>query len=94
MHMKGCVNMSKWKFTLPNSKALRQAIEDEDSDAILRQIVIAYEELSKILEEDMTSEIESVRDDIECQAFDEDSVNYQLSNLYDICDARKVWIEL
>lgn len=30
--------MSKWKHTLPNSKDLRKAIEDEDSDAIFREI--------------------------------------------------------
>lgn len=86
--------MAKWKFNLPNSNTLRQAIEDEDSDAILREIVKAYKWIAETFDEDMTAEIESVNDDIECQAFDEDSVNYHLNNLYDECDDRKVWIEL
>ena len=84
----------KWKFTLPNSKALRKAIEDEDSDNILREIVKAYEWMSTALNEDMTAEIENVTDDIECQAFDEDSVNYHLGDFFDICDARGVWVEV
>lgn len=86
--------MAKWKYNLPNSSTLRQAIEDEDSDAILRQIVEGYKWMAKTFDEDMTSEIESVNDDIECQAFDEDSVNYHLNDFYDECDCRKVWIEL
>lgn len=86
--------MAIWKFNLPNSNALRQAIEDEDYEAILRQIVEAYKWLAETFNDDMSSEIESVSDDIECQAFDEDSVNYHLESLYDECDYRKVWIEL
>lgn len=84
----------KWKFTLPNGKALRQAIEDEDSETILREIIKAYEWMAETLEEDNTNEIASVTDDLECEAFDEDSVNYHLDGLYDYCDARKVWVEL
>lgn len=86
--------MAKWEFNLPNSNALRQAIEDEDSFEILKQIAEAYKWMSQTFNDDMQSEIESVNDDIECQAFDEDSVNYHLNNLYDECDFRKVWIEL
>lgn len=86
--------MSKWKFNLPNSNALRQAIEDEDSETILKQIVEAYKWIAETFNEDMTSEIDSVQNDIECQAFDEESIDYHLNDLYDECDYRKVWIEL
>lgn len=92
--MKGCANMPKWKYTLPNSKELRQAIENEDSDTILREIINAYKWMETQFQEDNSSEISSIEDDIECQAFDEDSVNYHLEGLYDICDERKVWIEI
>lgn len=86
--------MAKWKYNLPNSSTLRQAVEDENSEEILKQIVEAYKWMAKTFDEDMTSEIEIVNDDIECQAFDEDSVNYHLNDLYDECDCRKVWVEL
>ena len=86
--------MAKWKYNLPNSSTLRQAVEDENSEEILKQIVEGYKWMAKTFDEDMTSEIESVNDDIECQAFDEDSVNYHLNAFYDECDCRKVWIEL
>lgn len=86
--------MSEWKYNLPNGKALRQAIEDEDSDAIYREIIEGYKWLETTLREDNSCEIMSVEDDLECEAFDEDSVNYHLSDFYDYCDARKVWVEL
>ena len=34
--------MAKWKYNLPNSSTLRQAVEDENSEEILKQIVEAY----------------------------------------------------
>lgn len=88
--------MNKWKFTLPNSKALRQAIADEDSDAVYREIIKAYEWISQRFDDDyiIDSLIEEVQWDLDCQAFDEDSVNAHLDNFYQYCDARRVWIEL
>lgn len=94
--MKGCAIMANWKFTLPNSSELRQAIENEDSDAIYREILKAYEWISQRFDDDYTidSLMEEVQWDLDCQAFDEESVNSHLEELYNYCDARKVWIEL
>lgn len=86
--------MSKWKYTLPNSKELRKAIEDEDSDAIFREIINAYKWMETHLGEDNSFEINHVEDDIEVEAFDEDSVNMHLEDFWDACDARRVWVEL
>lgn len=83
----------RWKHTLPNSKALRDAIEEEDGSKVLTEIVNAYKWIESTFREDMSMEIANVTDDIECEAFDEDSANYHLESLYDECDARKVWIE-
>lgn len=86
----------QWKFTLPNSKELRQAVEDENGEVVLNEIVKGYEHLSKRFGDDeyFNECIQSVKDDIECGAFDEDSANYHLTQFYDECDDRKVWIEL
>ena len=86
--------MSKWNCTLPNSKELRKAIEDEDSDAIFREIINAYKWMETRFGEDNSSEICQVEDDLEVEAFDEDSVNMHLEDFWDACDVRKVWVEL
>ena len=86
--------MSKWNYTLPNSKDLRKAIEDEDSDAIFREIINAYKWMEIHFSEDNSSEICQVEDDLEVEAFDEDSVNMHLEDFWDACDARRVWVAL
>lgn len=88
--------MSKWKFTLPNSKELRYAIGIEDCDAIYRQIIEAWKWLASTRDDDYTidSYLDDVEFDLECQAFDEESVDSHLSNLYDYCDENGVWIEI
>lgn len=86
--------MSKWKYTLPNSKELRKAIEDEDGDAIFREIINAYKWMETHFGEDNFSEICQVEDDLEVEAFDDDSVNMHLEDFWDACDVRKVWVEL
>ena len=85
--------MSKWKYTLPNSKELRQAIEDEDSDTIYKEILKSYEWAESVFH-DTFHEIQDVQDDLEVEAFDEDSVNMHLQDLWDYMDMRKVWVEL
>jgi hypothetical protein len=86
--------MSKWKYTLPNSKELRKAIEDEDSDKIFREIINAYKWMETHFGEDNSFEIRHVEDDLEVEAFDEDIVNMHLEDFWDACDARRVWVEL
>lgn len=86
--------MGKWNYTLPNSKELRKAIEDEDSDAIFREIIKAYKWMETRFGEDNFFEINYVEDDLEVEAFDEDSVNMHLEDFWDACDARRVWVAL
>lgn len=86
--------MSKWKFTLPNSKDFRRAVADEAYETVLNEIIKGYGHIQTRTGEDMSSEIKSVEEDIEFQAFDEDSVNYHLENFYTDCDIRGVWIEI
>ena len=85
-----------WVFTLPNGSKLRELIENEDHKAVLEEIITSYKLIASHFEEDEEDiyEIDSINDDIECEAFDEDSVNYHLEGLYDYCDSRRVWVEL
>lgn len=86
--------MNKWKYNYPASKELRQAIEDEDSDLIYREIIKAYKWAEEYFAEENDIEISEVEDDLECQAFDEDSVNMHLEDLWNYFDARRVWVEV
>ena len=86
--------MSKWNYNLPNSKELRQAIEDEESELIYKEILKAYEWMETHFGEDNSSEILQVEDDLEVEAFDDDSVNMHLEDFWDACDARRVWVAL
>ena len=92
---KGCVIM-RWVFTLPNSKEIRTLIDSEDDNkALLEEIIEAYKLIGRHFgddEEDIEMCIESVQEDIELEAFDDESVNYHLNDFYDYCDERKVWI--
>lgn len=88
--------MSEWKFTLPNSKELRQAIEDEAYETILNEIIKGYQWIEQRRDEDciIDSYIEEIQFDIDCGAFDEETVNSHLEDFYDFCDSRRVWIEI
>ena len=85
----------KWKFTLPNSKELRQAIEDEDGEQVLKELISAYEWIAIHMDDyAIDALIEDVQWDLDCQAFDEESVDSHLEDFYNYCDNRGVWVEL
>lgn len=88
--------MSKWKFTLPNGVALRQAIMDEDCNTVYQELIKGYEWIEQRVDDDYTIDalIEEVKWDLDCQAFDEDSVNAHLNTFYDYCNEMGVWIPL
>lgn len=88
--------MANWKFTLPNSAKIKNLIACEDNNAeLLKEIIEAYKSIwNHFGEEEDESILESIQEDIELEAFDEDSVNWHLHELYDYCDERKVWIAL
>lgn len=89
----------RWNYQLKCGKALRRAINDEDPGKILNMLMKAYEEL---LENDMIDDydFESYTEDIEMYLEDledediEENVDYELDNLYDLCDNIGVWIPI
>jgi len=92
--------MTNWK--MKTGSHLRELIQSEDeSEAncklILEEIIKEYNNIQKTLKLDydiFESTIEDIQGDIEFEAFDVDTVNYHMSDLYDWCDTLKVWIEL
>ena len=81
-----------WKYTIPQELAntFRAAIENNDLDGLKESIDKIY---SWMLEEELIDEDDygaysaSVMD-----AEDEDDLDYELSELYDLCDNLAIWI--
>ena len=93
------IKSGRWNYQLKCGKALRDAIHDENPGEILEMIMKAYQEL---LDNDMiddydfesyTEDIEMYMDDIEDEDI-EDNIDYELDNLYDLCDNIGVWIPI
>lgn len=101
--------MSEWKHTLKNGKKLREAINDDDNVQTLEALKECYKEINRIMVsvfddddlEDILSEIENQLDN--CKNYEDysmteddvqDEINWQLSRLYDFCDAWRIWVEV
>ena len=84
---------SRWSYTLQVGPALRGAIEEEDYDDVKAKLMDAYSELynNDIIEEDDYVSWTADLSDVEP---DEDELDYQLSEFYDLCDNLGVWIPL
>lgn len=89
-----------WKTNLINGEALRKAIDDEDYDEVRDTLIACYKEIAEkrpdVIEDEyeLNDYIESIEildaddDDIE------DSLDYELSEFYDLCDANNIWVNL
>lgn len=89
-----------WKTNLINGKALRKAIDDEDYNGVRDTLIACYKEIAEkrpdVIEDEyeLNDYIESIEildandDDIE------DSLDYELSEFYDLCDANNIWVNL
>ena len=101
--------MANWRYTLKFSKALRNAIDEEDYSAVVDALVACFTELSQLvpgiyddseLQEDLMelSDIQDEIDDCDDYCMDseelEDTINGMLSKLYDICDSCRIWIAI
>lgn len=98
---KGMVSeMAKWNYELKCGKDLRAAIDHEDYTEIFELLKTAYRELANngyIDGWELDAYIEDLEiygDNIEDDEEAEDTINYELNNLYDLCDALRVWISL
>lgn len=87
----------KWNYEIDKDSALglRDAIESEDGLAIAAMIQTIYQEMMDLIPEDIISdeELQDYIDEIDSiDTDDEEEINYQLSNLYDLCDNLGIWI--
>lgn len=93
--------MAKWKYTLNSGSALREAIDNEDAEQVVKCLLFCYRELqSKLDDEDKKYCEFDIEDTIEVLHFyvvdpdDEDNINYYLDEFYDLCDELRAWIGL
>lgn len=87
--------MAKWNYTLKNGVQLREAIHNEDAARVLEELKVCYKELLKAKQID-GDDYDSYIDQIE--GYDEDdidefTVDYELSEFYDLCDNLRIWVE-
>lgn len=92
----GRLTEKKWRYTLKNGRALRDAIETEDYIAILATIQLCYQELNDagIIDDDDCEEWVEEIDYLNVDEMDDDDIDYWLDQLYDVCDNLDVWIPL
>lgn len=93
--------MAKWKYKLKSGTALREAIDNEDTEQAIKCLLLCYKELlGKLSEEDRSCYEFDIEDSIEILTYydadpdDEDSVNYYLTEFYDICDDVRAFVAL
>lgn len=88
------LNEGNWNYTLKSGVALRNAIDSEDVDEILTQLHNAYDELHSvgIIDDlDFSRAVDDL-DDVELADDIEDAIDFELTNLYDLCDNLNVWV--
>ena len=89
--------MAKWNYTLKWGKQLREAIDAEDVELVVKCLICCYRELLNKLSDD----------DKEWKQFDIEDAIYNLENFdgnedvdeylewfYDICDDVRAWIAI
>ena len=89
--------MAKWNYTLRFGKNLREAIEAEDVEAVVKCLIACYRELlNKLSDEDMEWKQFDIEDAIfNLENFDEgEDVDDYLEYFYDICDDVRAWIAI
>ena len=95
----------RWDYELQTGIRLRAAIEGENYELVLSLLLESYEEIIKhfididiIKAEDYIDEYnyytDNIQELIELQTYDEDSINYELDNLYDLCDSNNIFIPI
>ena len=93
--MEDYIKSNRWNYTLKCGKALRDAIKAEDIPEIFNQLKRAYQELlakgliDEYDYEEYTEDFEFYSDEE-----DEETVDYELGDFYDLCDNLGVWVAL
>lgn len=88
--------MARWKYVLKCGKELRDAIYEGNCNYTLSIIEKAYKELleAKLIDE---FDYERYTDEFtvyDVDDLDDDDINYELSEFYELCDSIGVWIPI
>lgn len=103
--------MAEWKYTLKTSSDLRDAIRNEDPDAVLDALEKAWMEIYFYLSDeniynssDLDNDLDNINNERDNLAYYEDydmtlndvidNIDYLCNELYDFCDAERIWIEI
>ena len=103
--------MAEWKYTLKASSDLRDAIRNEDPDAVLDALEKAWMEIYFYLSDeniydssDLDDDLDNINNERDNLAYYEDydmtlndvidNIDYLCNELYDFCDAERIWIEI
>lgn len=85
----------KWNYVLAGGRDLRKAIDEGDVQAVVLHLESCYKELLKaglIDEYDYDRFEDEAHLSLYGDEIDEDDVDYEMSEFYDLCDALRVWI--
>ena len=91
--------MSKWVYTITSGKELREAIDADDEQLVVKCLLACYKELyDQLSDEDKEWKRWDIEDNmdslINIDIDDEDNINCALDDFYDICDSLRAWITL
>lgn len=93
--------MGNWKYSLRSGGKLRVKINSDDKYGTLEALIDCYKEIrdnfesdDEFLADDCNEYIEDITDMLDDDNIDDDDVNYQLSEFYDMCDNLGIWVKL
>lgn len=97
--------MARWKYKLNSGTALREAINNEDMEQVVKCLLFCYQELYKKLTvddradylddiEDAFAELSSYEPYDDDEEYEEYYLNEKLAEFYDLCDELRAWIEV
>ena len=89
----------RWNKTCKEFAKIRDYIDEEKSDEIIKGLLNICEKYANE-DWDYAEDFERLKDDIDedvdetIEDVDSETVDYWLSEFYDLCDAAKVWLEV
>lgn len=101
--------MANWKYKLKHGMPLREAIDNQEYNKVVKELKACFKELHKAVpndyeEYDLERDLSDIEDFeymldeyFEDESIEEDlvtEIDSKLNDLYDLCDAYNVWVEI
>lgn len=87
----------QWEHEIESAKKLRALIlESDDYEAIRDALLEVIKECRDLFDEDSYKyyEFDSLYEDTKSIDATEDDINFELDELYDLCDENNIWLSL